>query len=120
MRRARLIAPVLAALLLGVAAGRAATNSTSVPNATLGQASTGIVSYTISAIVYTLDASSPQNVDQVAFTISPATPRVVKVKLHAIWYSCTNASGSVTCATTSPQLTAVNANGGTLTVVAAQ
>jgi hypothetical protein len=100
--------------------GRVATASNTVPAGTVGQGSSVTSTYAISSIVYTLNIDSPQNIDQVAFTISPTNARVVEARLFnaGSWYTCTNTSGSVTCATTSPQgsaSTAVN-----LTVVATQ
>ena len=111
---------VLAALLAGAAAGRVSTASNTVPAGTVGQGSSVTSTYAISAIAYTLNINSPQNIDQIAFTISPTTARVVKARLYDAgpWYACTNTSGSVTCATTSPQGSATTA--ANLTVVATQ
>jgi len=124
-RRARwqALGIVLTGLLAGAVIGRVATASTSVPNETLGYGTAAsVAAYAISGVSYTLDANSPQNIDQVAFTISPTTARVVQAQLATggSWYSCTNTSGSVTCATTSPTQATVNASGSTLTVEATQ
>ena len=120
MRRFVAAGLVFGALLVGAIAGRAATASNTVPAGTVGQGSAATSPYTISGVGYTLNASSPQSIDQVAFTISPTTARVVSAQLVSggSWYSCTNTSGSVTCATTSPQANVSTAN--TLTVVASQ
>jgi hypothetical protein len=101
-------------------AGYAFTASNTVPGASLGQGEGAISGYTVSSVAYNLNASDPTKVDSVAFTISPATATTVKVQLASggSWYSCTNSSGSVSCATTSPQLTAAVAT--TLNVVASQ
>jgi len=112
---------LVAILALSIGAGvyaYAATNT--VPGSTAGSGSGAISGYTISNIAYTLNATTPTNLDQVAFTIAPAAATTVKVQLAAAgsWYSCTNTAGSVTCSTTSPQATAVAAT--QLTVVAAQ
>ena len=114
---------LLAALLVAAALGSGAyayTASNTVPNGTVGDGTGTISGYTVSAVSYTLNATNPQNLDQVAFTISPAAAATVKVKLASggSWYSCTNTSGSVTCATTSPQATAAGAT--QLEVVASQ
>jgi hypothetical protein len=111
---------ILGALAVGAAAGRAATASNTTPVGTVGQGSAATTPYTVSGIAYTLNANSPQNIDRVSFTISPATPRVVKARLYNAgpWYSCANSAGAVTCATTSPQGSASTA--ATLTVVATQ
>jgi hypothetical protein len=118
-RRRKALAPVLVAGTLAFAA-YTFTASNTVPATQAGSGSAAISGYTASSVTYSLNASNPQNVDQVAFTISPATTTTVKVQLVSggAWYACTNSSGSVTCATTSPQATAATAN--QLTVVAAQ
>lgn len=117
-RRALVAACSLVAVLS--VAGYAFTASNTVPNATLGQGSNTISGYTVSSVAYNLNASNPANLDSVSFTISPATATTVKIQLAAAgsWYSCTNSSGSVSCATTSPQATAATATA--LNVVASQ
>ena len=113
---------MLVAIVVGVfaSAAYAFTAANTVPASTAGSGSGAITGYTASNVTYTLNASNPQNLDQVAFTISPTTTATVKAQLVSggSWYSCTNSGGSVTCATTSPQATAATAN--QLTVVAAQ
>jgi hypothetical protein len=112
----------LAALLAGIVASGAYafTASNTVPGSTAGSGSGAISGYTASSVAYNLNASNPQNIDSVTFTISPTTTSTVKIQLAAggSWYSCTNSSGSVSCTTTSPQATAAAAT--QLTVVATQ
>jgi len=117
-KRHRYLLAVAAAALVAPAA-YAFTASNTVPGSNAGSGSGSISGYTVSNVSYTLNSSNPQNVDQVAFTISPATG-TVKAQLVSggAWYSCVNSAGSVTCATTSPQATAAAVN--QLTVVAAQ
>ena len=102
------------------AAGSAFTASNTVPNASLGQGANVISGYTVSGVTYSPNASTPSNIDSVAFTISPSTASSVEIQLVSggSWYTCSNSSGSVTCATTSPQATAGAAN--SLNVVAGQ
>jgi hypothetical protein len=112
---------IVALLALAVGAGvfaYAATNT--VPGSNAGSGSGTISGYTISSVSYALNATTPTNLDQVAFTISPTAASTVKAQLAAAgtWYSCTNAAGSVTCNTTSPQATVAAAT--QLTVVATQ
>jgi len=112
---------VVAILAIGIASGvyaYAAANT--VPNSTAGSGSGTISGYTVTNVAYTLNATTPTNLDQVAFTIAPTTASTLKVQLAAAgsWYTCANAAGSVTCNTTSPQATAAAAT--QLTVVAAQ
>ena len=108
---------VVLAVLVGAMLGRAATAANTVPTGHAGQGSAATSPYTISGISYTLDVNNPQNVGTVSFTISPSTARVVKARLFntGSWYSCTNSSGSVTCATSAPATSSNN-----LTVVATQ
>ena len=118
-RPSRTLIVAILALSIGVGVyAYAATNT--VPGSTAGSGAGAISGYTVSSIAYTLNATTPTNLDQVAFTIAPIVASTVKVQLAAAgsWYSCTNTAGSVTCTTTSPQATAVAAT--QLTVVAAQ
>jgi len=117
-RRALLIA-AMAAVIFSIG-GYAFTASNTVPNASLGQGSNTISGYTVSSVAYNLDSTTPSNVDSVSFTISPTTASTVKIQLAPAgsWYSCTNTSGSVSCATTSPQATASAATA--LNVLASQ
>jgi len=103
-----------------VAAGSAFTASNTVPNASLGQGANVISGYTVSGVTYTPNTTNPANIDEVAFTIAPATASTVEIQLASggSWYSCSNSSGAVTCATTSPQATAGAAD--SLNVVAGQ
>jgi hypothetical protein len=118
-RRRSLVAVGAFVLVLSVT-GYAFTASNTVPNATLGQGANTISGYTVSSVVYNLNAANPSNLDSVAFTIAPTTATTVKVQLAAAgtWYTCTNTAGSVSCATTAPQATAAAATA--LNVVASQ
>jgi hypothetical protein len=122
LRSKHLLAVCGLIMLIGglVAAGSAFTASNTVPDASLGQGANVISGYTVSSVTYTPSGSNPGNVDSVAFTISPATATSVKIQLitAGAWYSCSNSTGSVTCATTSPQATAGAAD--SLNVVAGQ
>ena len=112
---------VVGILAIGVATGvYAFAAANTVPNSTAGAGSGTISGYTVTNVAYTLNTTTPTNLDQVAFTIAPTTASTLKVQLAAAgaWYPCANAAGSVTCNTTSPQATAAAAT--QLTVVAAQ
>jgi hypothetical protein len=116
-RRLIVVAVIAIAVSCGVFA-YAATNT--VPGTTAGSGSGAISGYTVSSVAYTLNSTTPTNLDQVAFTIAPTAASTVKVQLAAAgsWYSCSNSAGSVTCNTTSPQATVAAAT--QLTVVATQ
>jgi ABC-type transport system substrate-binding protein len=107
-RRSRQRRFIVTAILAGAfaSAAYAFTAANTVPATNAGSGSGAISGYTASSVTYTLNATNPQNLDQVQLVSGGS------------WYSCTNASGSVTCATTSPQATAAAVN--QLTVVAAQ
>jgi hypothetical protein len=116
-RKITLVA-VIAAILASAAYAFTAANT--VPGTQAGSGAGTISGYTATAVTYTLNATTPTNIDAVAFTINPTTTATVKVQLAAAgsWYSCTNTAGSVSCATTAPQMTVVAAT--QLTVVAVQ
>jgi hypothetical protein len=114
---------ILIAASLAVALGigtYAFTAANTVPATAAGAGSAAISGYTITNVVYGLNTATPTNLDQVTFTISPATATTVRMQLAAAgsWYTCANAAGNVTCNTTSPQATVAAAT--QLTVVATQ
>jgi hypothetical protein len=92
-RNARTIAFVLA--ILGVATlVTAMTASNTIPGAKAGAGAGAISGYTVSAIHYNLNATSPSSIDSATFTLSaaPASGATVKIKLvsaGSTWYSCT-------------------------------
>lgn len=106
---------VAATLALGA---YAYTASNTVPATSAGSGATAITGYTVTSVAYSLNATTPTNIDAVTFTISPTAATTVKAQLVSAgsFYSCTNTSGSVSCATTSPQATVSAAN--QLTVLA--
>lgn len=97
-----------------------ASAGTAVPATTAGAGSGAVSGYTISSVAYGLNSTTPTNLDSVTFTISPAAAATVKAQLASggTWYACSNAAGSVTCNTSSPQATVAAAT--QLTVVATQ
>lgn len=119
VNRTRRLAVTMALAAFMASGAYAFTASNTVPATQAGSGSGAISGYTASAVQYTLDATTPTNLNAVAFTISPVTTSAVKVQLAGAgtWYSCTNTAGAVSCATTSPQATVSAAT--QLTVVAA-
>jgi hypothetical protein len=108
---------LLAVAVMAAAYGFAATNS--VPDTRAGDGSGAINGYTVSNIVYTLNASNPQVLDRVEFDLD-APAGTVKVRLvnpGGTWYNCTNTSGNHWSCNTSG-LTVASAN--QLTVVAVE
>ncbi len=115
---------------LAIAGGAYAfTASNTVPATTAGAGAGAVTGFTVTDIHYVLNTTTPANIDSLTFTISPAVPSTSsgKVTIAAALttggptpYTCsTDTAGTkVTCATTSPQLTAALLTG--VTVVAAQ
>jgi hypothetical protein len=127
-RSSRIVAAVVVALAIGGGA-YAFTASNTVPASNAGAGSGAVSGYTVTNLHYALDSTTPANIDSLTFTISPTVPNTGsgKVVISAALstggptnYTCsTDTTGAtVTCATTSPQLTAALLTG--VTVVAAQ
>jgi hypothetical protein len=117
-RRTLVIATVIA-IVAGVST-YAFTASNTLPGSTsAGSGAASISGYTVSGVAYNLNATTPTNIDSVSFSINPTTASTVKAQLASggQWYQCTNTTGSVSCATTSPQATVSTAS--QLTVIAA-
>jgi hypothetical protein len=124
----RLVVAVGIAAVLGTGA-YAFTASNTVPNTTAGSGVGTVSGYAVSGVHYTLNTTTPANIDSLTFTVSPVIPSTGngKVVVQAALtsggptnYSCTtNTSGdTVTCATASPQLMSDKLT--SLTVIAAQ
>jgi hypothetical protein len=105
MKRKFLTLAMIAAALTLAYTAYALTASNTVPATTAGDGTGSVSGFTATSVGYTLNGTTPTNVDAVTFTIAPTTTSTVKAKMNSTWYSCTNSSGSVSCATTSPQLT---------------
>ncbi len=115
---------------MAIAGGAYAFTAANTVPATTAGAGSGVVSgYTVTNIHYGLDATTPANIDTLTFNVSPVIPNTGAGKVIAQTtlstggpnnYTCTtDTTGAVvTCATTSPQLTATLLTG--VTVVAAQ
>jgi hypothetical protein len=121
---------VAAVASLAIAGGAYAfTASNTVPSSTAGAGSGTVSGFTVTNVHYGLNATSPANIDTLTFNVSPSIPStgtgkvIVQAALSAggpNTYTCTTnvAGDTVTCATTSPQLTAATLS--SVTVVAAQ
>jgi hypothetical protein len=127
-RKVSILVGVVAALAIAGGA-YAFTASNTVPVTTAGAGSGAVSGYTVTSLHYTLNTTTPANIDSLTFVISPTVPSTSsgKVVISAALstggptnYNCTtDTTGSnVTCATTSPQLTAALLTG--VTVIAAQ
>jgi hypothetical protein len=105
------------------------TASNTVPTSNVGAGSGTVSGYTVTNVHYSLNATTPTNIDSLTFNVSPSIPSTGsgKVSVSAAHtsggpnaYTCTTnvAGDTVTCPTTSPQLTASTLS--SVTVVAAQ
>lgn len=111
----------LVGILAMVGYGYAAGNT--VPTSNAGDGVGAVSGYTVSAIHYNLNASSPQNLSSIDFTVAPAVPVTGAVRVSidngTSWLAanaCTVTGGtSVSCTTTSTVSSVTN-----LRVVAAQ
>jgi hypothetical protein len=111
-RFSRRTVTVLALSAVLVAGTYAYTAANTVPTSKAGDGSGAVSGYTVSAIHYNLNAASPQNVDSVTFTLNsaPVAGSTIKAQVDgATWYTCTNVTTAVTCATTAPQATVLGA-----------
>lgn len=104
---------LIALLATSVVYGFAAANT--VPDSGAGDGAGTISGYTIENVVYTLNSTNPQLLDQVKFDISAdesgVAVDVVKVRLDAsttTWYDCTVESGVATCDLTGTTLNVVD------------
>lgn len=95
------------------------TAANTVGNSKAGEGTSTVSGYTVSAVDYTLNATNPSNIDQIAFTMAPAPPASgqVRIKANTQVYTCTTAGATATCATTAPQQTVTALT--SLTVIAA-
>lgn len=118
--------PLIALFLVGVGlsgAGYAFAAANTVPTSKAGDGAAVITGYTVSSVVYDLNAAAPQNIDQVTFNVDSVPPVGSKLRLKlvaagATWYTCSNAGTAITCNTTVPQATVASAD--ELRVVVAQ
>ena len=116
-RRAIIVFSFAAAIAL---ATFAFTASNVVPGTKAGKGEGTISGYTVSNVAYTLAASSPANIDSVAFTLSAAatTVKAKLVQASSTYTSCSVTGGtSVTC-DFSPDVAVLSAD--ELSVVAVQ
>jgi hypothetical protein len=94
-----------------------------VPASKAGDGAGAITGYTVTAVHYNLNATNPQNMDSIDFTLNsaPVAGSTVKVQLDTpsgTWYSCTMSGTpavNASCTTTGQTVAAADQ----LTVVAA-
>jgi hypothetical protein len=108
----KLIAVLL--VVLGLSAFiTAMTAANTVPASKAGDGSGAISGYTVSAVHYNLNATNPQSIDSVTFTLdsAPVAGSTVKIKLVAAgstWFSCTMTGANASCTTTGATVAAAD------------
>jgi hypothetical protein len=108
-RMSKLFIVVVVALIFATAAYAFAASNT-VPGTVAGEGAGVVSGYTVSAIVYNLNTTTPSNIDSVTFTLSGAASTVKASVTPGTFYSCTNVSGNNwSCTTTAPQATVTGA-----------
>jgi ABC-type glycerol-3-phosphate transport system substrate-binding protein len=88
--------------------GMAYTAANTVPTTVAGSGSGTVSGYTISSIIYNVNASNPNNVDSITFSYSPSTPDPTRARVSGdggtTWFNCDSAivgaSDTVTACTT--------------------
>lgn len=107
LRNFKVLSVVMVAILLAVSAYALAAANT-VPTTKAGTGAGAISGYTVSNVVYNLNASDPTLLDSVDLSLDAAATNV-QIKLVAAgstWYDCTNGSGNDwSCDTTTPAQT---------------
>lgn len=107
---------VLVVLVFATAAYAFAASNT-VPSSYAGEGSATISGYTVTNLVYTLNATNASNIDAVSFTLNAAATNVKASLVAGTYYNCTNTSGNNwSCTTTAPQATVAAAT--TLNIIA--
>lgn len=114
LSRAFKVLPIVIVVIVFASVATAYAAANTVPGTNVGEGAGTISGYTISSVHYNLNASEPQNIDSVTFTVNNAIPAGSTVKIQLVsgtgsWYSCTVSGGTnVSCTTTGA--TAATAN----------
>lgn len=116
LRNFKVLSIVLVVIVIASSAYAFAAANT-VPDTKAGDGAGAISGYTVSAVVYNLNASDPSSLDSVDFTLDAAATNV-QIKLVAAgstWYDCVVVTGNNwTCTTTGATVSSMDE----LTVVA--
>ena len=110
MFRSSKVFVILFVLIFATAAfAFAATNTVPVTRAGEGVSVTS--GYTVTNVVYNLNATTPSNIDSVTFTLNAAASNVkIRVVTTGSYYNCTSVGLNWTCNTTAPQATVAAAD----------
>src|SRR3990172_4066597 len=103
---------VLMLVLIFATAAFAFAASNTVPVTRAGEGVSVTTGYTVTSVVYNLNATTPSNIDTVTFTLNAAASNVkIRLITTGSYYNCTNTAGfNWSCATTAPQVTVAAAD----------
>ena len=108
-RSSKLFVVLLVLVFATAAFAFAATNTVPVTRAGEGVSVTS--GYTVTNVVYNLNAATPSNIDSVTFTLNAAASNVkIRLVTTGSYYNCTNVGLNWTCNTTAPQATVAAAD----------
>ena len=98
-RSTKLFVVVLVVLVFATAAFAFAASNT-VPASYAGEGASVTSGYTVSNVVYNLNAATPSNIDSVAFTLNAAAATVkVRLVTTGSYFTCSNVGFNWTCNT---------------------
>ena len=98
-RSTKLFVVMLVVLVFATAAFAFAASNT-VPASYAGEGASVTSGYTVSNVVYNLNAATPSNIDSVAFTLNAAASTVkVRLVTTGSYFTCTNVGLNWTCNT---------------------
>ena len=107
----KIVFAVIAVVTIAVASYAFAASNT-VPATKAGEGSGTVTGYTVTSVVYNLNATDPSTLDSVAFDLGAAAATgKVKAQLVAsgTWYACTLDTGTVwECTTTGLDVSTIN------------
>jgi hypothetical protein len=109
VRSIKMFAVVLVVLIFASAAFAFAASNT-VPSSYAGEGASVTSGYTVTNVVYNLNAGTPSNIDSVTFTLNAAASTVkTRLVTTGSYYSCTNTSGNNwSCTTTGATVAAAD------------
>ncbi len=110
-RSSKFFVVLLIVLVFASTAFAFAANNTMPAPGYAGEGVTVTSGYTVSNVVYTLNTTTPSNIDSVKFDLdNVATTVKVRLVSTGSYYNCTVSGSTWTCATTAPQVTVAAAD----------
>ncbi len=99
-RSSKMFVVVLVVLVFATAAFAFAAANTMPASTYAGEGASVTNGYTVSNVVYNLNATTPSNIDSVAFTLNAAASNVkVRLVTTGSYFNCTNVGLNWTCTT---------------------